>query len=109
METEYVPGTLRVCLLGELDHHAARSTMSELEDKLDVLLPSQCVLDLGGVTFMDSSGIAVVLKSWRRMNELGGSFRAENVPEQAMRVLTAAGLDRMIDFSASACTGGKEL
>ena len=41
---------------GELDHHGARSALRELEEALDAALPRKLVLDLSGVTFMDSSG-----------------------------------------------------
>ena len=55
-------------------------------------------LDLGGVSFMDSSGIAVVLRTWRRMSQLGGVMTVRNVPPQAAKVLKAAGIDKLIPF-----------
>ena len=87
---------LRVCLAGELDHHAALAAMTAVEAQLDRQLPRRCILDFGGVSFMDSSGIAVLLKTRRRMEELCGQVEAENVPPQAMRVLTAAGVGRLV-------------
>ena len=45
---------------------------------------------------MDSSGIALVLRAHRLMNELGGSLTLKAVPRQAARVLRAAGLHRLI-------------
>lgn len=83
-------------LFGELDHHAAKRVMEDLELAVDAALPLKLVLDLGGVTFMDSSGIAVLLRAQRRMQALGGSLLVCHVPEQAKRVLDAAGLDRLI-------------
>ena len=55
--------TLR--LLGELDHAAAQEVMSGIEDAVEEYLPRRCVLDLSGLSFMDSSGIAVILKTDR--------------------------------------------
>jgi stage II sporulation protein AA (anti-sigma F factor antagonist) len=57
------------------------------------------VLDFSGVSFMDSSGIAVVLRTCRRMQEVGGKLRAVNVPEQAAKVLRAAGVERMVPLT----------
>lgn len=86
-------------IAGEVDHHAARSIMTELSLRLDTVLPRTLTLDLGGVTFMDSSGIAVVLRSWKKMGELGGTMTLSAVPPQARKVLTAAGVDKLISFS----------
>lgn len=50
-------------LSGEIDHHSARNAMRELEMAVDAALPKNLVLDMTGVTFMDSSGIALILKA----------------------------------------------
>ena len=55
-------------------------------------------LDLEGVTFMDSSGIAVLLRAYRRLGELGGAVKVVHVPAQAGKVLRAAGLDKLMEF-----------
>ena len=96
----FADGKVRLYLSGELDHHAARMIMADIEEKLDMLLPRDCVLDLRDLTFMDSSGIAIVMKTYRRMNQLGGRLWVENVPPQPMKVLDASGIDRLIEISA---------
>ncbi len=83
-------------LSGELDHHAARKAMEEMEMAIDAAVPLKLVLDLGGVTFMDSSGIALLLRARRRMEALGGNLMVCHVPDQARRVLDAAGINRLI-------------
>ena len=55
-------------------------------------------MDLGGLTFTDSSGIAVLLRAQRRMGQLQGAVRVVNTPAQAERVFQAAGLGRLIRF-----------
>ena len=85
-------------ITGEVDHHRARALMEELAHHIDADLPRDLTLDLRGVTFMDSSGIAVLLRTFRRMGELGGSLRVVHVPDQAGKVLRAAGVDRLIRF-----------
>ena len=55
-----------------------------------------CVLDFRDVTFMDSSGIAIVIHAIRRMRELRGVVRVENVPPQPMKVLKASGMERVV-------------
>ena len=89
---------LRVSLAGEVDHHRARGLMEAMDREIGVRLPRRLTLDLGGVTFMDGSGIAVLLRAYRRMAELGGTVTVRNVPEQAGKVLRAAGLERLLRF-----------
>ena len=89
---------LTVALAGELDHHAAGRLMDSLDATIELHLPSKTILDLAGVTFMDSSGIAVVLRAKRRMEALQGSLLVVNIPRQAARVLETAGMGRYVDL-----------
>ena len=93
--------TLSFFLSGELDHHAAKSAMASIESEIERRAPRDCVLDLSGLTFMDSSGIAVILKTMRRMNELGGRVSVVNVGRQPMRVVDASGIARIVNVSAA--------
>ena len=83
-------------LSGEIDHHGTRDAMRELELAVDAALPKKLVLDMTGVTFMDSSGIALILRAQQRMRLLDGSILVCHVPEQAKRVLDAAGIGRLV-------------
>lgn len=81
---------------GELDHHGAKGALRELELAIDAALPTKLVLDLAGVTFMDSSGIALILRAQQRIQLMDGSLLVRNVPPQARRVLDAAGIGRLV-------------
>lgn len=83
---------------GEVDHHGAREIMGALDREIDAAMPRRLALDLSGVTFMDSSGIAVLLRARRRMGELEGELTVGNIPAQPRRVLEAAGLGRIIEL-----------
>ena len=96
IRTKCTDRNLLIQLSGELDHHAAKDTIREVELAIDAALPKNLVLDMEGVTFMDSSGIAVMLRAHRRMQHLGGGMGICHVPGQARRVLDAAGIGRLI-------------
>ena len=81
---------------GELDHHGAKNALRELELAIDAALPIRLVMEFGGVTFMDSSGIALILRAQQRMQLMDGSLLVRNVPPQARRVLDAAGIGRLV-------------
>lgn len=83
-------------LYGELDHHSARDAMQQMELAFDSVMPKRLVLDFKGVTFMDSSGIALAVRAQRRMAKLGGSAVLCRVPMQARKVFDAAGITRIV-------------
>lgn len=87
---------MTLSIRGELDHHGARDAMRQIEYALDAALPTALTLDLSGISFMDSSGIAVVLRAHRRMTALGGTLTVVGVPPQAGKVFDAAGVSRLI-------------
>ena len=89
---------LTITLSGELDHHAARELMESIDRLLEQVLPARTLLDLGELSFMDSSGIAVVLRAKRRMEALAGTLVVVNIPRQASRVLETAGLGKYVDL-----------
>ena len=85
---------LTVALRGEIDHHSAKDIMRVLGNKIDLYLPRVCVLDFREVTFMDSSGIAIVISCVRRMRQLRGEVILRSVPPQPMKVLKASGMKK---------------
>lgn len=89
---------LTVWVEGELDHHRAREVMEELDQRIDMAQPRELTLDLGGLTFTDSSGIAVLIRAHRRMGQVRGAMRVVHTPSQAQKVFQAAGLERLIRF-----------
>ena len=92
--------TLTASVSGELDHHRAKEIMEELSRQIDVALPRKLILDLSELTFTDSSGIAVVLRTFQKMRQIQGSLVVQRIPEQALRVFLAAGLDKTISLDA---------
>ena len=96
---EMLDGVMHIYLHGELDHHAARLVLEQAGSALDRHLPLRCVLNLKGLAFMDSSGIAVIMGIHRRLIAYGGEFTVINVPGQAARVLRTAGVDRLVSVT----------
>ena len=88
---------LTVALTGEIDHHTAREMMQAISEKIDLYLPLRCILDFREVRFMDSSGIAVVLHTLRRMKLLQGRVILQNIPAQPYKVLRAAGIEKITE------------
>ena len=99
--TSYAEGRLTLYLQGELDHHEARDLMKTIDKILDEYLPRDCVMDLSALSFMDSSGIALILKVYKRLKDTGGRMWIENAVNQPLKVIDASGIERIIKISVS--------
>jgi anti-sigma B factor antagonist len=56
------------------------------------------VIDLGGVTFLDSSGLKVLVATNKRTEQAGGSMSLVAAPHVVMRVLTVTALDKVFSI-----------
>jgi stage II sporulation protein AA (anti-sigma F factor antagonist) len=98
MRMENKDDELTVYLDGELDHHAAKGIREEIDDAINRLGPKELVLDFKDVTFMDSSGIGLVMGRYRAMELGGGTLSVRGTSPQIRKVMKLAGLDRLASF-----------
>ena len=94
MEHERKNSTVTVRISGELDHCSAQTIRRELDDILLDPGVRQLVLDFGGVTFMDSSGIGVILGRYRALSLRGGKVAVKNMNPQVKKVFLLSGMDQ---------------
>ena len=87
---------LTIALEGEIDHHRARAYIDAIAAKIDAYSPAECILDFSDVTFVDSSGIAVVINSMRRMAQIEGELYLSGLGEQLRRVFRTSGIDKLV-------------
>ena len=95
LELERQPHALVAHLSGELDHHSAGDIRSRIDE---VLLQERCpllVLDLSGLTFMDSSGIGLIMGRYRLSRSLGGTLRIRGASPRMETVIRLAGMDNL--------------
>ena len=83
-------GRLTVALTGEIDHHCAKHYIQSICAKIEAYTPLECILDFQEVTFMDSSGIGLILGRNTMMKVLGGKLIIQNPPIQTVRILRLA-------------------
>lgn len=89
-------GRLTVSLTGEIDHHNAKGFIQAISGKLEAYTPQVCILDFQEVTFMDSSGIAVVINTLRQMKAMGGQLFLRSLRDQPLKVFRASGVDKLV-------------
>ena len=90
-------GVLTVALTGEIDHQCAKAYIDTIASKIEVYTPKECVLDFEQVSFMDSSGIAVVINALRCMTKLNGKLSLTGLNSQPMRLFRISGLGRLVE------------
>lgn len=91
-------GNLTVALTGEIDHHCAKHYIHAIAGKVEAYTPAVCILDFSEVTFIDSSGVAVVINAMRNMKAIGGRLLLTGIGAQPMKVFKAAGIDKIIEI-----------
>ena len=88
--------SLTVILTGEIDHHCAKDYIHAIKTKIEVFSPRTCILDFENVSFMDSSGIAVIINALRCISRMQGELFVCGLKSQPMRVFRAAGMDKLV-------------
>ena len=91
-------GRLTVALTGEIDHHCAKSYIQAIAAKIEAYTPEECILDFSDVSFVDSSGIAVVINALRNMAQIDGKLTLSGINQQPMRVFQASGIDKLVEI-----------
>ena len=91
-------GKLTIALTGEIDHHCAKAYIQIIASKIEAYMPEVCVLDFQDVTFVDSSGIAVVINALRNMAQIEGQLLLSGISPQPMRVFRASGIDKLVEI-----------
>lgn len=95
--TSFLEGSrLTVALTGEIDHHCARAYIQAIAAKIEAYTPQTCILDFREVSFVDSSGIAVVINALRAMTQIEGNLLLTGIAPQPMRVFRASGIDKLV-------------
>ncbi|MBR0447686.1 MAG: anti-sigma factor antagonist [Clostridia bacterium] len=95
LELTRTEGTLTALLIGELDHHAAAPLRREIDAAALSCRCTRLVLDLSRLTFMDSSGIGLIMGRYRLMAAQNGTLRVENAPKNIEKMIRLAGLERL--------------
>lgn len=88
---------LKICLSGELDQHCAGPLRKELDRLIDESCALAVELDMGGVKFMDSSGLGVILGRYKRLSARGGRLGIKNASGNIERILRMSGIYTLVE------------
>jgi len=96
---ERIQNTLIVKLAGELDHHSAADIRQAVDKELYFTPIKNIVFDFDGVTFMDSSGIGMVIGRYKQVRARGGKTLIIRAKPQVDRILELSGIKKIIEIN----------
>ena len=79
---------------GEIDLHVSPSVSASLQTMIKQR-PKNLVVDLSAVTYIDSSGLAVLIEGMQNVEEYGGKFALAGLQENVRTVFEIARLDQV--------------
>jgi anti-sigma B factor antagonist len=92
-----------VAVAGEVDAYTAPEMLAALLASVDV--DPRLTVDLAGVTFMDSQGLAALLRARQETEHRGGALRLEAVSPQVLKLLRLTGLDTVFVIDPASAGG----
>jgi stage II sporulation protein AA (anti-sigma F factor antagonist) len=95
LKTDYKNNILTVYINGEIDHDMAAKIRTSIDGTAQSLKPKLLCLDFSEVSFMDSSGVGLVMGRYRQIKLLGGELRVINVPDSMYRIFAMSGIERL--------------
>lgn len=87
---------LTLLLSGEIDHHSSKEIREEADACILKTHPKEIILDFKNVTFMDSSGIGLIMGRYRLASSYGASVTVTETSAYLKRVMRIAGIDSIV-------------
>jgi stage II sporulation protein AA (anti-sigma F factor antagonist) len=93
---EVKDNVLCIRLEGELDHHTAEILRNNVQTTLEKKDIKHIVLNLEALSFMDSSGLGVILGRYKHIKSLGGEMIVCAISPEVKRLFEMSGLFKII-------------
>ena len=98
MKTKIENGVMTVYLNGEIDHHTARPAREKIDSEISKAEPKVLVLDFSDVTFMDSSGVGLVMGRYKYSAAKNCRTQVRGLNERDKKIMLLSGLSKLVDF-----------
>lgn len=90
--------TLFLRLNGELDMNTTENLRQAIDNEIERRGIRTVILNLEDVSFIDSSGLGVILGRYKKLLPMGGKIMISNVPPHIYKVMELSGLPKIIRF-----------
>lgn len=96
-------------LEGEIDHHTASDIREEIDNAIRNYKPKILKLDYADVSFMDSSGVGLVMGRYRSMQPFGGKVTVTGLSPRLYKVMQLSGLEKIVKISKREEVGNADI
>ena len=101
LQLDFVAPNLTATLEGEIDHHSSQYLRNRIDEAVEATHPQRLTMDFSQVSFMDSSGIGVLLNRYKQMDASRGRAVYYGAGPQVKRILEMAGIGRLMNGYAT--------
>ena len=101
MEIDYnsIDSLLKLKLTEEIDHYTTEKIRRRADYEIQRYMPKKVVFDFSNVSFMDSSGLGMVVGRYKLATMLGGKLEMENVRPNLQKIFKMSGILKFIPIS----------
>lgn len=92
---------LVISIIGELDHHAAEYVRNKIDGELIKSTTKNIIFDFSRLSFMDSSGIGVIMGRYKIIRQLNGKAAIVKANAQIRRILEMSGILKIMSLYES--------
>lgn len=93
--------TIIILISGEIDHHNAKQIRRQTESALNEMGGKHIIYDFTQVTFMDSSGIGMLIGRYKYLQALGGKLAIAGANEKIQEIIKLSGLAKILPTFSS--------
>ncbi len=93
----------------EVDHHTSEKIRKRADYEIEIHIPKKVIFDFRNVTFMDSSGIGMIIGRYKLVSMFGGKFAIANVNKIVKKTLEMSGILKIINVEELNNIGGENI
>jgi len=89
---------IKVDLFGEIDHHASLYIKEEIDNYLERHNIKKILFNFKDVTFMDSSGVGMIIGRYKKLQNIGGKIAVVNLSPKIRRIFQMSGIFHLVNY-----------
>jgi len=89
------PMRITAFISGEIDHHNAAQIREAIDSAVEKQCPQILRIDFSDVTFMDSSGVGLVMGRYKIVKSYGGNIEIVNMSPQIYKIMKISGIEKI--------------
>jgi len=98
LELKQIRNTLLVRVKGEMDMLVAEKLRKEIDRRLETKQITNLVINLEKVTFIDSSGLGVIIGRYKKISSISGKMYIVGASPSVRKILMFSGINKLISM-----------